>query len=88
VTTAPSTERALLAVIRTALASIAPNAELAELDLDADIADELDLDSMDVLNVMAAVAQQTGIEVPERHYPRTRTLRGFVAELTELARTA
>ena len=41
--------------------------------------------SMDVLNVRAAVADQTGIDVPERHYPRTRTLRGFAAELADLA---
>ena len=46
--------------------------------------ESLDLDSMDVLNIMAAVAEQTGLEVPERHYPRTRTLEGFVTELIEL----
>jgi hypothetical protein len=39
---------------------------------------------MDVLNVMTAVADQTGIEVPERDYPRTRTLQGFVEELQRL----
>jgi acyl carrier protein len=84
-TTTPLTESGLLAVVRTAIASVAPDADLAHLDLDADIAEAVDLDSMDVLNVMEAVAQQTGLEVPERDYPRTRTLRGFVDELAELA---
>ena len=55
---------------------------------DDDIVEALDLDSMDVLNVMAAVAEQTGLEVPERHYPRTRTLAGFVNELMELGTPA
>jgi acyl carrier protein len=83
--TAPRTDAALLAVVRASLASVAPEADLTSLGLDDDIVETLDLDSMDVLNVMAGVADRTGIEVPERHYPRTRTLRGFVAELHELA---
>jgi acyl carrier protein len=81
----PRTESALLAVIHTSIASVAPEADLASLGPDDDIVETLDLDSMDVLNVMAGVADLTGIEVPERHYSRTRTLRGFVAELLELA---
>jgi acyl carrier protein len=83
--TPPLAESDLLAIVCSAIAGVAPDADLANLDLDADIADAIDLDSMDVLNVMTAVAQQTGIEVPERHYARTRTLRGFVTELAELA---
>jgi acyl carrier protein len=74
----------LLAVIRRALAEIAPDADLAGLDPSDDIVDALELDSMDVLNVMAAVADETGLEVPERDYPRTRTLQGFVDELVKL----
>jgi acyl carrier protein len=61
-----------------------PGADLQSLGPDDDIVESLDLDSMDVLNIMTAVAEQTGLEVPERHYPRTRTLEGFVTELIEL----
>ena len=86
--TAPRTESALLTVVRTSIASVAPEADVTSLGLDDDIVETLDLDSMDVLNVMAGVADRTGIEVPERHYPRTRTLRGFVAELLELGGSA
>jgi acyl carrier protein len=74
----------LLAAIRRALAEIAPDADLTGLDPGDDIVDALELDSMDVLNVMAAVADETGLEVPERDYPRTRTLQGFVDELVKL----
>jgi len=83
-TTRPNTEEALTAVICAAVDSVAPGAEVESLGPDDDIVEALDLDSMDVLNVMAAVAEQTGLEVPERHYPRTRTLAGFVNELMEL----
>jgi acyl carrier protein len=84
--TRPNTEENLGAAIRTAIASVVPRADLDSLEPDDDVVDALDLDSMDVLNVMAAVAEETGLEVPERHYARTRTLRGFLDELIELDR--
>ena len=75
----------LSGVVRRALAEIAPDADLTRLEPADDIVETLELDSMDVLNVMTAVAEATGLEVPERDYPRTRTLQDFVAELVSLA---
>jgi acyl carrier protein len=43
-----------------------------------EIAPEIDLDSMDFLNLVTALSEETGIEVPERDYPRLATLDGFV----------
>ena len=85
-TTRPNTEEALTEAVCAAINSVVPGVHLEALGSDDDIVESLELDSMDVLNVMAAVAEQTGLEVPERHYPRTRTLRGFVSELLELER--
>jgi acyl carrier protein len=74
----------LLSIIRRALTEVAPDADLGTVGPDDDIVEALELDSMDVLNVMAAVADATGLEVPERDYGRTRTMEGFVDELVKL----
>jgi acyl carrier protein len=76
----------LMAVIRSAIGQVAPEADPSRLAPDDDIVEMLELDSMDVLNIMTAIAERTGLEVPERDYPETRTLRLFVAELNRLAR--
>jgi acyl carrier protein len=82
--TRQNTKETLTAAVHAAVTSVVPGADLQSLAPDDDIVESLDLDSMDVLNIMAAVAQETGLEVPERHYPRTRTLEGFVNELIDL----
>ena len=45
--------------------------------------DELDLDSMDFLNLVTALHNETGIDVPERDYPRLSTIDGFVAYVAQ-----
>lgn len=71
----------LRAAIQESLLDVAPEADLASLDDDADIRDELDLDSMDILNVMIGIHKRTGIDVPEGHYARLSTLRRAVEYL-------
>lgn len=67
------------------IASVAPEAPLDQLDGGVDLRDELDLDSMDFLNVLIAVKQETGVEVPERDVPLVRTLDGLVGYVREHA---
>ena len=43
--------------------------------------DELDLDSMDFLNFIAAVHERTQIDIPEADYPKLFTLDGAVSYL-------
>jgi acyl carrier protein len=62
---------------------VAPEADVASLGEDTDIREELDLDSMDVLNVMIGIHKRTGIDVPERHYARLGTLRKAVDYLSK-----
>jgi acyl carrier protein len=64
------------------LRRVAPEIDLAQLDPDALLQDEADLDSMDFLNIVTALAEETGIEVPERDYPSLATVSGFVDYLT------
>jgi acyl carrier protein len=63
------------------LSEIAPEADAADLDPTADLRDELDLDSMDMLNVATGLEERLGISVPEADYPRLRTLEDAVAYL-------
>lgn len=58
---------------------IAPEVDLAEADPDASIQEELDLDSMDFLNILTSLREETGIDVPERDYASVGTINDFVA---------
>ena len=63
------------------LAVIAPEADFDTLAPDADLRDELDLDSMDFLNFVIGIHDRTGVEVPERDYPKMLTLDACVRYL-------
>jgi acyl carrier protein len=67
--------------VSTALRDVAPEADLAVIDRDGLLQEELDLDSIDFLNLVAAVQEATGCEIPERDFPRLATYRGFVSYL-------
>jgi acyl carrier protein len=60
---------------------IAPEVDLETIDPHAELQEDLDLDSMDFLNLVTALHDETGIDVPERDYPRISTVEGFVTYL-------
>jgi acyl carrier protein len=63
------------------LARIAPEADVAALAPDADLRDALDIDSMDVLNLVAALHARLGVDVPEADAGRLMTVDGAAAYL-------
>lgn len=67
-----------------ALAQIAPDVDPG--DVDADLHDDLGLDSMDLLNLAAAISERSGVEIPERDYSSLRTLRQLEVYLADHAR--
>jgi len=69
------------ALIFELLGNIAPEADFSTLAGDADLREDLDLDSMDFLNFVIALHDRTGIDVPETDYPRLFTLDGAIAYL-------
>jgi acyl carrier protein len=69
------------AVLRV-LGDIAPEADLAGLRPDVALRDQLDLDSMDLLNFMIGLHTALGVEIPETDYPRLTTLDACVDYLT------
>jgi acyl carrier protein len=68
--------------IITALASIAPEVDLASVDPDEPLADELDLDSMDMLELRTALLSSTGVEIAADD-PAGATLTGLVRAITQ-----
>jgi acyl carrier protein len=64
------------AAMRAALATIAPEADLDDVGPDEDLQEALDLDSMDFLNFLIAIAESTGVEIPESDYHLVRTYGG------------
>ncbi|MGB8652077.1 MAG: acyl carrier protein [Mycobacteriales bacterium] len=75
-----NTEQARAAVAD-ALATIAPEAELSDVDPEARFRDELDLDSMDFLALVQALHDSTGVDIPEADYRQVDTLDGLIGYL-------
>jgi acyl carrier protein len=71
--------------IATALASIAPEADLSTVDPDVPFRAELDLDSFDFLELVQALHTATGVDIPETDYGRVETLAHLTAYLTSHA---
>jgi len=67
---------ALDALVRRAISEVAPELapELDDLDPNVDLWRELELDSMDHLSVMTRLSEATGRDIPERDYPKLRSL--------------
>ena len=60
------------------LGEVAPEADAAAVAGDLDLREELELDSMDILNLAIGLFQATGVEVPERDYAQIVTIDGCV----------
>jgi len=76
-------EHVLHETVLRVLGEVAPEVDLASVDPTEDLRDQLDLDSMDILNLAIGLFQATGIEVPERDYGRIVTVDGCVGYLTQ-----
>lgn len=74
----PEDARALIA---RCLRGIAPEADLDDADAGTSLAEELDLDSMDLMSLYTAIHDETGLELPESDYDQLSTLDGAVAYL-------
>jgi acyl carrier protein len=81
-------EKEIRAAVFGALSSVAPEVEAESIDPTAELQQELDIDSLDFLNFVIALRNETGIEIPEGDYPQIVTLDGCVAYLTKATATA
>lgn len=56
------------------IAEIAPDEDLSDVKPDVRLRDQLELDSMDFLDIVMELRKQHGIEVPEADYPELASL--------------
>ncbi len=71
-----------VALVTRIVVQIAPDLAGEEFDPAADLQEEYDLDSMDVLNLVAAVGNAVGTEVPDRDAAALRSIDDFAAWCT------
>jgi acyl carrier protein len=64
----------MTATVVDALLEVAPDVDPATLDRDALLREDLELDSMDILNLVVAINEATGIDVPEQDYGELTTV--------------
>ena len=69
------------ATVRRLLAELRPEIDLDTVPRDADLREEMDIDSMDFLNFVVSVDTATGIEIPEDDYGELISLDDLVAYL-------
>lgn len=74
---------ASFAVLEASLRDIAPEVRLEEADHDADLLEELDLDSMDFLSLVTELAERTDRDIPEADYPQLGSVNATVDYLAD-----
>jgi acyl carrier protein len=75
------TDNELKQIILDIIHDIAPDEDLSDVKPDVRLRDQLDLDSMDFLDIVMELRKRYKIEVPEEDYMELATLDGCVAYL-------
>jgi acyl carrier protein len=75
------TDAQVAELIKTALFKVAPDLEGEEIAPEKRFRDQFEVDSMDLLNFVIELHEATGVDIPERDYPKLETLAGCVAYL-------
>lgn len=68
----------LRSILLRCLADVAPEIAGEDLEDDADLRDELDLDSMDILRWVQGIHKALGVEIPEQDYGKMTSLEGAI----------
>lgn len=71
------------AAFLTTLHRIAPEVDLSTIRADQPLRGQIDLDSMDALNLLIGISETLGVDIPEADYGRMTTLDRCVAYLEE-----
>jgi acyl carrier protein len=79
----PKTQSDLKSTVLLTLAQIAPEADLEKIDPDLSFREQLDLDSMDLLNFVVALHNALGVDIPEADYPQLDSLNASLRYLSE-----
>ena len=60
--------------VREILAEISPDADLSDLKEDVSFRDQLELDSMDFLDIVMSLRKRYRIQIPEEDYPQLASM--------------
>ncbi len=71
-------------VIIDILADIAPDEDLTQLDDDVPFRDQLELDSMDFLDIVMELRKRYRVQIPEEEYAQLASMASTTAYLTPL----
>ncbi|HIG12650.1 MAG: acyl carrier protein [bacterium] len=70
------TSEEIITAIKDIIATIAPDEELVGLDTAVPLRDQIELDSMDFLDIVMELRKRYGVQVPEAEYGELNTLDG------------
>ena len=82
------TDDEIKALVLRELGKIAPEVDADQIDPAVELREQIDLDSMDLLNLMIAIHQTTGVDIPEADYPQMASLNGCIAYLRSRVKEA
>jgi acyl carrier protein len=72
------TDAEILLAVQDIIAQIAPDEDLSKLDPDVRLREQIELDSMDFLDIVMELRKLYGVQVPEADYKELATLNGCV----------
>ena len=76
------TEEQVKQIVIDIIYEIAPDEDTSNLKSEVNLRDQMDLDSMDFLDIVMELRKQHGIEVPEEDYPKLASLDSCADYLT------
>jgi len=68
----------IVIAIKDIIAVIAPDEDLSGLEMEVRLRDQIELDSMDFLDIVMELRKRYGVQVPEEDYMQLATLQGCV----------
>ncbi len=74
----------IITAIKDIIRTIAPDEDVSSLATDVKLREQIELDSMDFLDIVMELRKRYGVQVPEEDYKELATLDGCVAYLSPL----
>jgi acyl carrier protein len=64
--------------VHKAISQVAPDVDLAGLDEESRLRQDLELDSLDFLRLVETIDEALGVDIPERDYSAVATVKGLI----------
>lgn len=75
------TDEEIVLAVKDIITTIAPDEDVTSLDMDERLRDQIELDSMDFLDIVMELRKLYGVQVPEDDYKELGSLTGCVEYL-------